>query len=911
MPKATLPWAKLAFAITAALPAVATRGAGVLTWDSAPATSGLQGGSGTWVNGGAANWYNGTANVAWNNATLDTARFGVNSSPTAPTATISISGTATARYVVFDASAYVITGGQLTLGSGAGIDNGVTTNVDGTIASNITTGAGVDGWFKDGAGTLTLQGNNVTAPLTVSAGTLAFTSAQNLPSFTRLKNFARLSNGIGGDIATHLTIGASATDGGTIDIPNAAKTVQLTGLMDGAGTLVKSGAGTLSLVAPNAVFGGQVRVDAGTLRLTDNNRLNSRPITLNGGTLRLVSDVDYNFASPLTTQGTGSTISLYGGTSKAATLALPSLKALGDVTLDANDGWGLSVGSLTNGSTINLNNAPLTVTGPAVNLTGTYRFGHNFTNAAPGARGLWVANSGSNVITANFAGQAEDADLLVGVAGAGAAVSSLTLNGTWRGGGGSATSTLALTNSAQLNISPSLHFNTLSADRTQVHLLGVAGAGSARSTLQFDPNFVADHTNGGAIDDGLGQIRLRDVTWITHNTQSLPIITKLVSPGGPTQRYGSISFYVIGGVDSGARWIVRTNDQSYDGFISTLSNAEIRLEKNLTATGRVVQYSDNIFYIAPNQTLNLSGPGTLTLSGDLGFGSNSVLNTNDATVVFNTDPGAGWLLGRYSHNADGTVNAPATPVAYLTLNVGSGAAGSTVFNAPASRLVALNVSTTAVMPANTSVGAPHLIRIGFHLGVTHAANHYLDLTNNALIVQATSDKTLAGIRDMIFAGDIRSSLADSAHSLAYAQASQVGVYKSGLYHWLTEDLAGNDTVVRYTLNGDIDMNGVVDFNDLAKLAQSYNTTAPAGTPGWWYRGDFTGDGVTDFLDLAKLAQNYNTSLTPAAAVPGASADFNADLARAFASVPEPSAALLASLAACGFAPLLRRRRRSR
>ena len=55
----------------------------------------------------------------------------------------------------------------------------------------------------------------------------------------------------------------------------------------------------------------------------------------------------------------------------------------------------------------------------------------------------------------------------------------------------------------------------------------------------------------------------------------------------------------------------------------------------------------------------------------------------------------------------------------------------------------------------------------------------------------------------------------------------------------------------------------------------------------------------------KLAQNYNTALTPAA-VPGAPVAFESDLARAFASVPEPSGALLV-FAACGFA--LRRRRR--
>jgi hypothetical protein len=95
---------------------------------------------------------------------------------------------------------------------------------------------------------------------------------------------------------------------------------------------------------------------------------------------------------------------------------------------------------------------------------------------------------------------------------------------------------------------------------------------------------------------------------------------------------------------------------------------------------------------------------------------------------------------------------------------------------------------------------------------------------------------------------------------------------------------GTSMLVRYTLAGDTDLNGTVDFNDLAKLAQSYNVTD--GTTRW-SSGDFNYDGNTDFLDLAMLAQNYNTAL-PSAAIPGASTGFAADMAMAFALVPEPS-----------------------
>jgi hypothetical protein len=57
----------------------------------------------------------------------------------------------------------------------------------------------------------------------------------------------------------------------------------------------------------------------------------------------------------------------------------------------------------------------------------------------------------------------------------------------------------------------------------------------------------------------------------------------------------------------------------------------------------------------------------------------------------------------------------------------------------------------------------------------------------------------------------------------------------------------------------------------------------------------------------KLAQNYNTAL-PTDPIPGAPANFSADLAAAFASVPEPGALSVLALSAFGLAG--RRRRRS-
>jgi probable HAF family extracellular repeat protein len=91
--------------------------------------------------------------------------------------------------------------------------------------------------------------------------------------------------------------------------------------------------------------------------------------------------------------------------------------------------------------------------------------------------------------------------------------------------------------------------------------------------------------------------------------------------------------------------------------------------------------------------------------------------------------------------------------------------------------------------------------------------------------------------------------------------------------------------------GDATADGKVDFNDLVRLAQNYNSPDTLD----WEHGDFTGDGHVDFNDLVGLAQNYN------------SVQFQTDVQAAFAPVPEPSAA--GALVCAGVLGLMRRRRR--
>jgi hypothetical protein len=191
----------------------------------------------------------------------------------------------------------------------------------------------------------------------------------------------------------------------------------------------------------------------------------------------------------------------------------------------------------------------------------------------------------------------------------------------------------------------------------------------------------------------------------------------------------------------------------------------------------------------------------------------------------------------------------------------------------------------------------------------------LDLADNALVLDYSGASPLTRTVDQLRSGraggawtgnGIMTSKAGTGGDLGYAEASELlGLSGAQTATWLGETVDATSVLVRYTVGGDANLDGVVNFADLLALAKHYNASGDAAT---WEAGDFNYDGQVNFADLLRLAKNYNQA-AGAPVVPGATAEFNADVAAAFAAgVPEPAIGGLAMSAAAIMMGTRRRRR---
>jgi hypothetical protein len=327
-----------------------------------------------------------------------------------------------------------------------------------------------------------------------------------------------------------------------------------------------------------------------------------------------------------------------------------------------------------------------------------------------------------------------------------------------------------------------------------------------------------------------------------------------------------------------------------------VSAATAQLAGTLTNTGAIAVTSAGLQVTS----LRVTNAGRI----DLGVGASMTVVPptnapapafqNLAGGVLNVGPGAtASFAGTYPNTL---TNAGDVIVDHAQLTVGSEWAFSNTGKVTVS-MGALKFDSAANFTPYTNTGSIDL-RGGAGLVVARPTSFFTDAAQN---LKKVRDQIVSGYHAGAWDGPgIRSAsaAADPTTAVGYAVATGPGTF-------LGVSVATGDVLVRHTKVGDATLDGTVNFNDLLALAKNYNATGAH-----WYQGDFSYDGTVNFSDLLMLAKNYNAAMPAADALPGATAAFEADLAAAFAQVPEPSGGLLA-MAAGGLVAATGRRRRVR
>ncbi|HYE19980.1 MAG TPA: autotransporter-associated beta strand repeat-containing protein [Tepidisphaeraceae bacterium] len=292
--------------------------------------------------------------------------------------------------------------------------------------------------------------------------------------------------------------------------------------------------------------------------------------------------------------------------------------------------------------------------------------------------------------------------------------------------------------------------------------------------------------------------------------------------------------------------------------------------------------------------------GTLRVNGSIAASSGVAVGTGGRFVAGSTQSVKGLNMSTGSGQAE-IANVPAS---LLVLTVGDGSTTATALQ--------LGVTSKIDVRRNAMV-------INYAAGITQP-----DIDARTAAVVAVRARILAGFNggDWLGAAGITSSDAaasiNSGQLLAIGYATTADLLGTGvtggpvnLGQGVTPTVDDTGLIVRLTLAGDADMNGVVGLNDLVRLANHY------GSAGEWFTGDFDYNGAVGLNDLVQLANNYGATLAgPTTPAPDFAADWALAQELAAAGVtdlpaqPVPEPGTLGSAGVAAVTLLFKRRRRS-
>jgi hypothetical protein len=423
--------------------------------------------------------------------------------------------------------------------------------------------------------------------------------------------------------------------------------------------------------------------------------------------------------------------------------------------------------------------------------------------------------------------------------------------------------------------------------------VGDAGVGTMtlrdRATLIARPGSIGTRVVVG-INGGTGELNIsggaqvRAVHFMSGIDAGVPQYTPgtgTIHISGADTRVAVPGWMVVGPTSGGAGTLVLDSGTLILGGISTPINRVINPTGTMLVRGGVFEANG----------LTVRGRLAFTGQGTIGHGTFSglFLSVDGGSVTFEQ----GWVVpngSRLSVGNGGTFEAGTVLGATGTGSIHYDNGGH--IHAPRIELIAGGRMVLAF-------GGEKVLRVNSLL-IEPASK--LDVNNNRAIIDYDAISPLDDVRQWITTGynggswngnGILSTAAagNPGFGLGYAEASQIFTSFPALFGG--EEVDDTAVLIAYARYGDADLDGQVNLADFNRLAANFGASSGAV----WSQGDFTYDGIVNLDDFNRFAANFGLSAGPDDVVGPA------DWAALAAVVPEPSAAVIASIPA-----LLRRRR---
>ncbi|MBC8107493.1 MAG: hypothetical protein H7Z14_12950, partial [Anaerolineae bacterium] len=312
------------------------------------------------------------------------------------------------------------------------------------------------------------------------------------------------------------------------------------------------------------------------------------------------------------------------------------------------------------------------------------------------------------------------------------------------------------------------------------------------------------------------------------------------------------------------------NDSSWTLLTPSSVGATARLGTRITSASTVTVNGDHnvgtLIFDSPN-SYTVGGAGTVTFNS---------FDTYSGTLTVNGQAAINVLQGNHTISAN-TVISKALTVnvagAGNTLTVTNGllSTGTTLLvtksgpgtlsvkNLNVESGVAVNGGTISIIANGTNAGTSRVGTLSFAGGATPTAT--LDLKDNDLIVTSGTYAAITNAISKARNGGAwnQPGLTSSSAAAATPKNTTLGTLTGAEYLSLgntTFDgftVAAPDVLVKYTYYGDVDFNGLVDFDDYSRIDAGFNNNRTG-----WFNGDVDYNGIVDFDDYSLIDQAFNT-----------------------------------------------------